>query len=519
MKLGPFALAALATTAFASLLFTSSGFAQTFPVYGDYSFPGGTGGSGPRGALLQARDGTFYGATYAGGANSLGTLFKIAADAGYVTLHEFSARDANNANTDGARPNAALVEGPDGNLYGTASVGGASGEGTIFRVTPSGQFTTLFSFSNSNRTGYNALSPLLLGSDGAFYGTTTSGAFGFGTIFRVTTAGAFSVIKEFRTGEGSNSLGALVEGADGYLYGTTSLSAANNDGTVFKVAKDGSGFAVLHVFSGTTSGSVNSDGARPYTGLAFGPDGALYGTTYTGGSGGYGTVFRVTTDGSSFSVLHSFQYDRDGRYPQGQLVYSRNGTFYGTTTTGGANSRGTVYRITPDGGQFATVASLDGAGSGDNIPAGVIRGRDGQLYGMAQAGGANNQGVIFEVDLETAFFTGENELANGVNYLAFPNGNVFGYYSFLVDEHYIFHQDLGYEYIFDANDGQGGVYLYDFKSSTFFYTSPSFGFPYLYDFSLNAVLYYYPEPNNPQRYNTNGVRYFYNYGTGQIISK
>ena len=138
---------------------------------------------------------------------------------------------------------------------------------------------------------------------------------------------------------------------------------------------------------------------------------------------------------------------------------------------------------------------------------------------MTQAGGTSNRGTIFEVDLETGFFSGENELAGGVNYLAFPNGNIFGYYSFLVDEHYIFHMDMGYEYVFDAKDGQGGVYLYDFASGTFFYTSPTFGFPYLYDFSRRSVVYYYPDANNPGRYNTNGTRYFFDYNTKQVFTK
>jgi hypothetical protein len=117
-----------------------------------------------------------------------------------------------------------------------------------------------------------------------------------------------------------------------------------------------------------------------------------------------------------------------------------------------------------------------------------------------------------------AFFTGEVALSNGVYYLAFSNGNFFGYYSYLSDPHYIYHFDMGYEYLFDANDGQSGIYFYDFASSTYFYTSPSYPFPYLYDFSLNALLYYYPDTNNPGRYTSN-LRYFYNFATGQIITK
>ena len=118
-----------------------------------------------------------------------------------------------------------------------------------------------------------------------------------------------------------------------------------------------------------------------------------------------------------------------------------------------------------------------------------------------------------------AFFSGETPLSNGVYYLSFPTGNPFGYYSYLTDPRYLYHFDLGYEYWFDAADGKSGVYFYDFKSGSFFYTSPSFPFPYLYDFSLNTVLYYYPDPGNAGHYNTNGVRYFYDFATGQIISK
>ena len=121
--------------------------------------------------------------------------------------------------------------------------------------------------------------------------------------------------------------------------------------------------------------------------------------------------------------------------------------------------------------------------------------------------------------LPSTFFTGEVSVGNGVYYLAFLNGNYFGYYSFLSDPHYIYHFDLGYEYVFDAGDGNDGVYLYDFKSNDFFYSSPTFPFPYLYDFNLNTVLYYYPSPTQAGHYNTDGVRYFYDFATQSIITK
>ena len=118
-----------------------------------------------------------------------------------------------------------------------------------------------------------------------------------------------------------------------------------------------------------------------------------------------------------------------------------------------------------------------------------------------------------------AFFDGQSALNGGVYYLAFPNENYFGYYTFLPEANYLYHFDMGYEYVFDAHDGKNGVYLYDFKSNGFFYPSPTFPFPYLYDFNLNSVVYYYPNPNNGGHYNTNGVRYFYVFSTGQITEK
>ncbi|MBE7159444.1 MAG: hypothetical protein INR62_13610 [Rhodospirillales bacterium] len=150
--------------------------------------------------------------------------------------------------------------------------------------------------------------------------------------------------------------------------------------------------------------------------------------------------------------------------------------------------------------------------------AALVQGPDGSFYGTCANGGVDDYGTIFQATLHPSFFAGTATLDHGVYYLAFPNGNVFGYFSFLSDPNYLYHFDLGYEYVFNANDGQSGVYLYDFASSSFFYTSPNFPFPYLYDFSLNTVLYYFPDPNQPGRYTTN-PRYFYNFDTGQIITK
>ena len=141
-----------------------------------------------------------------------------------------------------------------------------------------------------------------------------------------------------------------------------------------------------------------------------------------------------------------------------------------------------------------------------------------RTYGAPEEGILKDLGYTLASDHAT-FFTNEVALQNKVYFLTLPNGNNFGYYSYLADPRYVYHFDMGYEYWFEANDGKSGVYLYDFKSGHFFYTSPSFSFPYVYDFTLGTVLYYYPDPANPQRYNTNGVRYFYNFKTGAIFTQ
>ncbi len=175
--------------------------------------------------------------------------------------------------------------------------------------------------------------------------------------------------------------------------------------------------------------------------------------------------------------------------------------------------------------QASTITSTYGPPAPDEHPPFVVSSEPAFiLENLATETGINVPTVKFQATPATSynhvvFFGGEAYLSQGVYYLLFPSGNPFGFYSYLSDPNYIYHYDLGYEYVFDANDTGHGVYLYDFKSNGFFYTSPSFPFPYLYDFSLNSTLYYYPSPNDPDHYNTNGIRYFYVFNTGQIISK
>ena len=256
--------------------------------------------------------------------------------------------------------------------------------------------------------------------------------------------------------------------------------------------------------------SNGTDGANSRT------DGATTGYTYPIAEyAHYGSLGNAVTTGPVF---------RNGRIPalNGRLIFSDfvNGVPYtldANNLPDGGSTGITELRLR-SGGTEITFLNLIKQVNSAATRADLRFGTDaaGNVYFLNKQDGVIRR-IVPAGRLQ--FFAGAVALSNGVDYLAFSTGRPFGYFSFLSDPNYIYHQDLGFEYVYDATDGKSGVYLYDFKSNGFFYTSPTFPFPYLYDFSLNSVVYYFPDPNNPQRYNTNGVRYFYVFSTGQVISK
>ena len=293
--------------------------------------------------LIQGTDGNLYGTTYQGSASDdcyqCGTIFKIDTNGKrFTTLHIF-------VGSDGAKPRAALIQGTDGNLYGTTSGGGASDSGTIFRIDTNGTtLTTLHSFAVSDGAGPGHAG-LIEGTDGNLYGTTDrGGSSGHGTIFKIDTNGrTFTTLHSFDVSEGAHPFAGLIQGTDGNLYGTTFGGGANGLGTSFKTDTNGSRFTTLHSFSG-------SDGARPSAGLIQGTDGNFYGTTYQGAASGYGAIFKIDVSGD-VTTLHSFA-GSDGRNPDTALILATDGHFYGTTGSGGDDGGGVVFRLA--GGDSAT---------------------------------------------------------------------------------------------------------------------------------------------------------------------
>jgi uncharacterized repeat protein (TIGR03803 family) len=310
----------------------------------------GTDGSTPFAGLLLASDGEFYGTTYDGsGAYYDGTIFKITSGGALSTFYVFDG-------SEGVNPVAALIQAKDGNFYGTTAFGGTNDYGTVFRVTSGGSLTTLHSFSLTD--GANPYGGLVQARDGSFYGATAYGGggsctdgylAGCGTIFKITPEGKLTSVHSFQNTDGAFPFAALTQAADGNLYGTTTyggtLSCSHPDGcgTVFMIAPTGK-LTVLHSF-------VGSDGISPYGSLIQATDGNLYGTTRDGGANGdYGTIYAITT-GGALTVLHSFD-GADGSLVLGGLVQATDGSFYGATNEGGDYSYGTVFNLAIGLGPF-----------------------------------------------------------------------------------------------------------------------------------------------------------------------
>ncbi len=383
-----------------------------------YSFTNGYDASNPVQGLATAGAGYFCGAAYSGGENNFGAIFKFTTNGALTILHSF-------LSPDGQSPSTPLTPTPDGSLFGATEAGGA-GFGTIFKITPTGTFTTLYNFTGAS-DGNIPRGSLILAQDGSLYSTTQAGGSnGLGVIFKITPAGTFSPIYSFPGGsDGEYPVAALTPATDGYLYGTTSYGGLNGLGTVFKIAPAGA-FASVYSFAGT------NDGRYPVAALTPARDGALYGTTSGGGtdSQGWGTVFKVTTAGT-FKSLYSFSGGNDGGYPYANLVQASDGNLYGTTYTGGSNGWGTVFKITT-AGAFTNLYSFTGGNDGQNPASGLVDGGNGNLFGTVEYGGANGAGAIFEISTTGKFtslysFTGESDGANPSGSLARgKDGSLFG---------------------------------------------------------------------------------------------
>jgi uncharacterized repeat protein (TIGR03803 family) len=312
-----------------------------------YQFGGlPTDGTGPFAGLIQGNDGNFYGTTMYGGIYVSGTVFKITSQGTLATLYPLGG-----LSTDGTLPHEGLVQGSDGNFYGTTSQGGTNNQGTVFKITSQGTLTTLYQFGGQPTDGTGPYASLMQGIDGHFYGTTLSGppdGYNYGTVFKITSQGMLTTLHQFAGGIDGYSpwWASLVQGSGSNLYGTTIYGGTNSDGTIFKITTQGT-LTTLYQLTG------GADGALPAVGLVQGSDGNFYGTTGHGGTSsnctdGCGTVFKITPQGT-LTMLYQFSRS-DGESPMARLVQGSDGSFYGTTTWGGKYATceycgGTVFKL------------------------------------------------------------------------------------------------------------------------------------------------------------------------------
>lgn len=360
-----------------------------------------TNGSGPASPLVQARDTNLYGTCQRGGTNNNGTVFSLTSSLTLTVTHNFSALDASGHNTDGSMPNGPLVQGfnTDNNLYGTTQYGGANGYGTIFKITPSGVLTTLHSFTASE--GVNPVGGVVEDSAGNLYCTTQGGgANNYGTIFKLNSVGFTPVVlHSFNMADGMDPQCTLLyDSSAGYLYGTAFQGGADfSSGTLYKIKTDGSSFTVLNDFGATKLAYHPGPGVIAYTDTS---GTYLYGVSGTGTHGG--TIFKTKTDGTGFSTLYSFAYNPTGPNPngidpRGTLVVGYDGLLYGVTYLGGTHSAGVLYKITTTGSSYTVVYNLGSTGDPSNPNAGMILLGDHNLYGTSATGGTSNYGTIFKL--------------------------------------------------------------------------------------------------------------------------
>jgi uncharacterized protein (TIGR03437 family) len=360
--------------------------AQTLTVLGTFK---AAIGNHPVSALVRGTDGNFYGTVFNGGAFDDGYVFRVTPGVGLTDVYDFGS-----VKLDGIGPGG-LIQATDGNFYGTASSGGANhSSGTVFKITPGGVETTVFSFGGAIGDGVSPNGGLIQATDGNFYGTTSDSILsetpaeetsGFGTIFKITPQGVLTTLYSFPTNSAQAfSAFGLLQGADGNFYGTASLGGTYAEGSLFEITPQGT-FSTVYSFGGQSSG-----GAYPQAGLIQGTDGNFYGITSGSTSNtNFGTVFKITPAGV-LTTLHTFCASgvcTDGNEPN-PLIQGSDGNFYGTTAAGGANGSGTIFEITSSGTltTLYSFCSQPKCADGSTPSGGLIQGTDGNFYGTTSSG-------------------------------------------------------------------------------------------------------------------------------------
>jgi uncharacterized repeat protein (TIGR03803 family) len=344
----------------------------------------------------------------------------------FTDVHDFTG-------SEGANPLNGLMVAASGALFGTASSGGASGNGSVYRITASGKLTAVYSFKGGS-DGANPQSFLIEDKSGNLYGTTfAGGTYGAGTVYRLTGAKETVLYSFGAPDDGSGPEAGLAMDNHGNLYGTTSGGGLYGNGTVFELygAAGGIKEKILYNF-----GSTGTDGAVPVAGVTLDASGNVYGTTSSGGSSSYGTVFELTkASGWAETIIHDFQDSDDGAVPYAGLVADSSGNFYGAATEGGSQGGGTIYELTPSGASwnFAVLQSVPGWGISGTFR-NVLVDSSGNIYATTHCDGSYDSGTVYELTLVDGSwnytllytFTGGTDGLYSFSNLVMRNGSLYG---------------------------------------------------------------------------------------------
>lgn len=404
------ALGALVTMFVVSVFAVNSAEGQAYTVIHNFA---GYDGNQPMVGLTMDRGGSLYGTTFLGGtgcAYGCGTVFKLVRNGSdwiLKPLYEFA------GGTDGANPDSRVIFGPDGNLYGTTTIGGQYGAGTVYKLQPPASAckstnclwreTILYSFTGLSDGG-TPEGDLIFDSAGNLYGTTFGGAVmgecysGCGVVYELMPShGSWTctILYTF-TGlsDGGSPTSGVILDRSGNLYGTTSAGGSHFLGTVFELAKTGAGWTenVLHSFQGA------GDGENPESGLVFDPAGNLYGLTIAGGGHNNGTAFELQTSSGSWNYSGLFNFGLQSGQPISTPILDSAGNLYGTAYSGGRDGVGAIFKLTPAAGSWNYSSLHDFVITDGARPQGnVILDAQGNVYGTALGGGASGDGVVFEI--------------------------------------------------------------------------------------------------------------------------
>lgn len=355
-----------------------------------YAFGAAPDAQSPRGALAQGQDGNLYGVTIDGGSNGQGTVFSVVLPGKEMVLDSFA------SSTGGINCNTGLTIGGDGSFYGTCPNGQSPYNfGTIFNGNAKGAFSTLYAFSGSDGQNPEVGRPILA-ADGNYYGLTEQGgADNGGTAYVMSPTGKLSILYNFggTAGDPVGPSGPLIQGADGNFYGTSSQGGGLGGGAVFRMSGTGQ-VTILHNFPAKST----TDGVAPMGGVVQSRNGALFGVTFSGGSGDLGTVYELKSSGKEV-ILHSFASADRSSSPCDPLVLANDANFYGTAAScvGGSCGNSIIFEITAKG-VFTVLHQFDPAADGTKVSGPLLLDTSGTFYGTAETGGAGGAGTIYSLN-------------------------------------------------------------------------------------------------------------------------